>query len=164
MNKNIILILLVTFFFGCADNVEFNNPAMQANFEGQSWLAVSFAADIDFGGFLIEGRRGTEVLQIITEDDTRGMYDLGPDTISVAIFRDAEGVIYSTKNTPDPSVTVFPSDGLIIVEDIDNAEPKRVTGSFRFNAFSEDGLRSVNFIDGVFFKVSLSGGLEALPD
>ena len=107
MNKNIILILLVTFFFGCADNVEFNNPAMQANFEGQSWLAVSFAADIDFGGFLIEGRRGTEVLQIITEDDTRGMYDLGPDTISVAIFRDAEGVIYSTKNTPDPSVTVF---------------------------------------------------------
>ena len=52
---------------------------------------------------------------------------------------------------------------MIIVEDIDNAEPKRVTGSFRFNAFSEDGLRSVNFIDGVFFKVSLSGGLEALP-
>ena len=164
MNKKFILILLVSLFFGCADDVQFNNPAMQANFEGQSWLAVSFAADIDFGGFIIEGRRGSEVLQIITENDTRGMYDLGPDSISVAIFRDAEGIIYSTKNTPDPSVTVFPTDGLVIVDDIDNAEPNRVTGSFRFNAFSEDGLRSVNFIDGVFFKVSLLGGLDALPD
>ncbi|TCK65155.1 hypothetical protein DFQ05_2369 [Winogradskyella wandonensis] len=164
MNKNILLLLLVLILGGCADEVEFNNPAMQANFEGDSWRATSFAGDIDFGGFIFEGRRGTEVLQIITENDTRGTFELTPESVSKAIFRDAEGIIYSTKNLPDPEITIYPPEGVIVVDDIDNAEPKRVTGTFRFTAFSEDGLRSVNFINGVFFKVSLLGGLQELPD
>jgi len=164
MKKNILLGALVFLFFGCSDTVEFNNPAFQANFEGESWRAISFAGDIDFGGFIFEGTRGLEVLQIITEDDSRGTYELTPESVSMAIFRDAEGTVYSTKNFPDPSVTLFPPEGVIVVEDIDNEDPKGVTGTFRFTAFSEDGLRSVNFINGVFFKVKLFGGLEALSN
>ena len=164
MRKNILLIILSFIVLGCSDTIEFNNPAFQANFEGESWRAVSFAGDIDFGGFIFEGNRGLEVLQIITSDDRRGIYELTPESVSVAIFKDAQGTIYSTKNLPDPSITLFPPEGVIVVEDIDNEEPKGVTGTFRFTAFSEDGLSSVNFIEGVFFKVKLFGGLEALPD
>lgn len=164
MKKYIFSIAVLVLFFSCSDTIRFNNPAIQANFEGQSWRADFFAADIDFGGFVVEGGRGIEVLQLITPDDTRGTYELNAESEAVAIFRDAEGTIFSTRNLPDPSITLFPPEGIIVVEDIDNEDPKRITGTFRFTAFTEDGLRSVNFIEGVFFQVSLFGGLEALPD
>lgn len=165
MKRFVLSILMLSLIlFGCSDNVEFNNPAMQANFEGSTWKADYFAADIDFGGFLVEGGRGGEVLQLITTDDTRGTYFLGPESNSIAIFKAADGTVYSTTNLPDPSITVYPPEGIIEVEDIDNADPKRIVGNFRFTAYSEDGLRSVNFISGVFYKVSLVGGLLAIDD
>ena len=37
---------------------------MQGNKEGESWKADSYAADIDFGGFLFEGSKRFEVLQL----------------------------------------------------------------------------------------------------
>jgi hypothetical protein len=164
MKKYAPLVMITLLFFGCSDTIEFNNPAFQANREGVTWKADSFAADIDFGGFLFEGRDGIEILQLITTDDRRGVYNLGPQSSSVAIFRDANGTIFSTANLPDPSITLYPPDGIIEVEDIDNADPKRVTGTFRFTAFTEDGLRSVNFISGVFYKISLLGGLAAIEN
>ncbi|MDO1501774.1 DUF6252 family protein [Winogradskyella maritima] len=165
MKKSTYLLVLLAFLMlGCTDNVEFNNPAMQANQEGETWKADFFAADIDFGGFLFEGRRGAEVLQLIASDDRRGSYEIGPETGSVAIFKDADGTIYSTNNMPDPSISVYPGEGFLEVTDVDDFDPKRVIGNFWFNAYSEDGLRSVNFIGGVLYKVSLTGGLLALPD
>ena len=165
MKSQLLSIALLSFlFFGCSDNVEFNNPAMQANFEGSTWKADYFAADIDFGGFLVEGGRGIEIVQLITTDDTRGVYELGPESGSIAIYRAPDGTVYSTTNMPDPSISVYPPEGIIEVEDIDNADPKRIEGTFRFTAYSEDGLRSVNFISGVFYKVSLVGGLLAIED
>ncbi len=164
MKKHSLLILIIALCFSCSDTIEFNSPAMQGNKDGETWKANYYAADIDFGGFLFEGGSGSEVLQLITSDDRRGVYNLTNESVSVAIFRDAEGTIYSTANLPDPSITIYPPDGIIEVEDIDNSDPKRVTGTFRFTAFTEDGLRSVNFIKGVFNRVSLVGGLQAIED
>lgn len=162
MNKLVFILFTLLLCYGCADVIEFNDPAFQANREGVTWKADFFAADIDFGKFLFEGRDGIEVLQLIPSDDRRGVYVLGPESESVAIFRDAVGTVFSTANLPDPSITLFPPEGVIEVQDIDNSSPMRVTGTFRFTAFSEDGLSSVNFIDGVFHRISLDGGLEAI--
>ena len=159
---NLLLVCIPLLFFGCSDTIEFNNPAMQANFEGTTWKADYFAADIDFGGFVIEGGRGIEIVQLITTDDRRGVYELGPESGSKAIYRAPDGTVYSTSNMPDPSISIYPPDGIIEVEDIDNADPKRIVGNFRFTAYTADGLRSVNFISGVFYKVSLVGGLLAI--
>ena len=164
MRKYILSILIVALSFSCSETIEFNNPAMQGNRDGETWKADYYAADIDFGGFLFEGGRGTEVLQLITPDDSRGIYSLTNESVAVAIFRDAEGTVYSTANLPDPSITIYPPEGIIQVEDIDNSDPKRVTGTFRFTAFTQDGLKSVNFINGVFYRVSLVGGLAAIAD
>lgn len=164
MKKYTLLVIITGLFLGCSDTIEFNNPAFQANREGVTWKADFFAADIDFGKFLFEGRDGIEILQLIPADDRRGVYTLGPESESVAIFRDAIGTVFSTANLPDPSITLFPPEGVIEVEDIGNSSPMRVTGTFRFTAFSEDGLQSVTFINGVFFRVSLDGGLEAIED
>ena len=165
MKKLILLSLFVLTIFSCADEIRFNTPAMQANREGQTWRATFFAADIDLGGFLIEGGMGAEVLQLITPTDGVGTFNLGGTSGAYIVFRDFDGTVYSTRNTPDPSVSIYPADGTISVMEVDNdAEPKLVSGEFNFTAFSEDGLRSVNFINGVFNRVSLSGGLEVIND
>ena len=155
------LSLLTCLFFAtnCAEEVEFNSPAIQGNKDGVLWRADYYAADIDFGGFLIEGKRSYQTVQLITATDTRGTFALGNGSSSEAIFIDNDGTVYSTNNEPDPSLTLYPADGEIMVEEIDNSEPKRISGTFWFNAFSEDGMKTVNFNQGVFYRVSLQGGL-----
>ena len=164
MKKYIVLVSILALFYGCSNTIEFNNPAFQANKEGQTWKAHSFAGDIDFGGFIFQGNSGTEIVQLITTNDTRGVFNLGGNSISRAIFKDAEGTVYSTANNPDPSVSLYPVEGHIEVEDIDHADPKHVIGNFSFTAWSADGLKSVNFIDGVFYNVKLVGGLVAIEN
>ncbi|ARV10045.1 hypothetical protein BTO05_10505 [Winogradskyella sp. PC-19] len=154
MNKNILLIFFITLFFGCVDDVEFNNPAIQANFEGQSWIGVARTAAIKDGGLIIRATRGTEVLLLFTTRTDVGTYPLGANNQSEARYISADGTVYSTLNSPDPSIQVFPSDGLIKTSNIDSVM-NTATGTFRFNAFTADGLNSVNFIDGVFFQITL---------
>ncbi len=165
MKKLVLLSFIIITFFGCGDEIRFNTPAMQANREGVTWRATYFAADIDFGGFLIEGGIGDEVLQLVTPTDGSGTFNLGGNSSAYAVFKDFDGTVYSTRNNPDPSVSVYPAEGTISVQEIDNnADPKLISGEFNFTAFSEDGLRSVNFIDGVFNRISLIGGLEVIND
>ncbi|HLT52663.1 MAG TPA: DUF6252 family protein [Flavobacteriaceae bacterium] len=156
-----IMMLSVFVFTNCAEELEFNTPSIQGQKDGRFWRANYQSADIDFGGFLIEGGDNYEKLQLITATDTRGTFQLGGTSQSMAIFTDADGTVYSTANAPHPSVSVYPADGEIIVEDITNANPKEVIGTFWFNAYTADGMKTVNFNKGVFYKVSLVGGLTA---
>ena len=159
----LILIALVT-VFSCANEVQFNSPAIQGNYNGNLWRAVSYAADIDFGGFLVQGTNNIETIQLITQDDTAGVYNLGGDNPNVAIVRDANGVIFSTANDPDPSFSLYPVEGQIIVQRIYDTTPKTMTGTFWFYAFSADGMQTVNFNEGVFHKVPIVGGLVAFDN
>jgi len=159
----LILVVFVT-VFSCGDELQFNSPAIEGNYNGNPWKAVSYAADIDFGGFLVQGTNNIETIQLITQDDTAGVYNLGGDNPSVAIVKDANGVVYSTANEPDPSFTLYPAEGQIIVQSIQDTNPKIMTGTFWFYAFSSDGLRTVNFNEGVFHKVPIVGGLVALDN
>jgi hypothetical protein len=163
MKKFVVLFVVAMAAVACGDEVEFSTPAIQGNFEGTAWRADYYAADIDFGGFLFEGGTGLEVLQLITPTDGIGTFDLSSESAAEAIFKGVDGTIFSTANSPDPSVTLYPVEGTISVQDIDNStSPQRISGEFNFTAFSEDGLRSVNFIDGVFYRVPLTGGLVSL--
>jgi len=159
MKKIFIVIFAVISSFACSDEVRFNTPAMQANKQNDLWRSSFFAADIDNGGFVIEGRNSDETVQLITTSDIRGTYSLGLDSDNVAIFKDVDGTTYSTKNAPDPSLGTYPTSGEIIVEDIDNDDPKNVYGTFWFYAYTADGLKVINFNNGVFYKVPLVGGL-----
>ncbi|MEO6346583.1 MAG: DUF6252 family protein [Aquaticitalea sp.] len=158
--KKIAFILLVLLpVFNCADHIEFNTPAVQGNKDGKLWKAETYAVDIDLGGWLIEGRNSSGTLQLVTLADTRGTFELGGQSGNVAIFKDFDGTVYSTANAPDPSVSLYPADGQIIVEDINNITPKSIRGTFWFHAYTADGLRTLNFNEGVFYYVPIVGGL-----
>ncbi|WP_123812070.1 DUF6252 family protein [Mangrovimonas sp. DI 80] len=157
--KNIMFFALTLFaVFGCADDLEFNTPAMVGKKDGEPWRGKYYAADIDEGGLVVQGGTSYETLSLVTTLDNVGTYYLGGDNQNEARFTDAYGVTYSTLNAPDPSVQVYPANGEIEIIDFDKPT-NTVTGKFKFNAFSEDGLTSVNFIQGEFYKVPLIGGL-----
>lgn len=160
MKRLTILFLTVLTLSSCGNEVEFNSPAFQGNYNGNLWRATSNAADIDFGGFLIQGSNNVEIVQLVTLSDTAGTYNLGPGSPSVAIVKDAEGIIYSTENNPDPSLSLYPAEGQIIVEDVvAETDPKTLIGTFWFTAYSANGLKSVNFNEGRFYKVPLNVNL-----
>jgi hypothetical protein len=164
-------IVLLLFIFGslfimtsCAEDIQFNAPAIQGHKNGDLWRATTFAADIDGGGFVIEGRMLNERLQLITTDDTRGTYNIGLESGNIAIYVDTDGTIYSTKNAPDTSLFLYPPEGEIIVDDIDALDPKGIYGTFWFNAYTADGQNVINFNRGVFYKTPLVGGLVQIQD
>ena len=152
--------MVVFSLLSCSDEVRFNSPAIEAHKNGNVlWKAQFRAADIDNGGFVIEGRNSGEIIQLITTSDTRGTFTVGGDSDNIAIYVDADGTVYSTQNAPDPSVSIYPTSGEIIVDDIDNDDPKNIYGTFWFYAYTADGLNVVNFNEGVFYKTPLLGGL-----
>ncbi|TJY37946.1 DUF6252 family protein [Pontimicrobium aquaticum] len=159
MKRIVVSFLIVFLLLNCSDEIRFNSPALQASKQNELWRSNFFAADIDNGGFVIEGRFSGETIQLITTSDARGTFSLGLESDNVAIFKDVDGTIYSTKNAPDPSLGSYPTSGEIIVEDIDNDDPKNVYGTFWFYAYTADGLKVINFNKGVFYKVPLTGGL-----
>ena len=159
MRKILATLLFCFLALNCSDEVRFNSPAMQANKQGELWRSNFFAADIDNGGFLIEGRNRGEIIQLITNTDSRGTFDFGLDSDNIAIYIDSDGNVYSTKNAPDPTISLYPPTGEIIVDEIDNLDPKNIYGTFWFYAYTADGLNVINFNRGVFYKVPLLGGL-----
>ena len=162
MKRFFILFVLLFSIISCQDQLEDNSPAIQGNKDGNLWRATSFAADIDAGGFVIEGRNLSERVQLITTNDARGIFDISIDSGNFAVYVDTDGTVYSTKNLPNTDAFLSPPDGQIIVEDIDNLDPKGIYGTFWFNAYTIDGLKRVNFNRGVFYKTPLLGGSEAI--
>jgi len=159
MKKIFVLTFALLTVFSCGDDIEFNSPAMQGKKDGNFWKALSFSADIDYGGFLIEGQDNNGTVQLITNNDVRGTFELGEGARSEAVYVDDQGVVYSTAYDPDPSISLYPADGQITVDNVEDGDPKVITGTFWFNAYSEDGLKTVNFSEGIYYKVDLVGGL-----
>lgn len=154
-------LFIVMFLLSC-DDVQFNNPALQGIKDGtELWRATYSAADIDAGGLVVQGGNNSEVLSLVTTRDNVGTYLLGGNYQSEARFEDANGVIYSTLNPPDSTVSVYPADGQIVIVDFENST-NTVSGTFRFNAYTPDGLQTVNFIEGEFYQIKLTGGLLVL--
>lgn len=164
MKKRILLSLVFLTILSCGDEVQFNTPAFQGDRENELWRAKAFSASIEANGFLtITGTNNIETVNLRVPSVTVATFTVGDvDTIE-AEYTDGFGTTYSTNNRPDPSVSIYPELGEIIIEEIDIVN-RTFTGTYRFLAFDASGLNSVGYTNGIFFKVPLvSGEIPANP-
>jgi len=154
--KKIIILILVTFtFFGCGEDIEFNTPSFQGEKDGNLWEAVSYKANIGTTGVLtIVASDNFETITLATSSATVAQYNV-VGTTSFGSLLDINDVFYTTNNTPDPSVQLFPASGVIDLREV-NFEEGYVSGEFYFNAFNSSGLTSINVNKGFFYKVPLT--------
>jgi hypothetical protein len=151
--KFFIIVITLT---SCANEVEFNTPSFQGNRDYGLWKAEFMSASIDDNGFLtISAGRNMEKVYLKIPSAAMGIYNFGDVDSMEARYIDADGMIYSTNNRPDPSVSIYPEIGFLNLEQIDNTN---VTGNFEFLAFDESGLNAIGFNVGKFFRVPLVMG------
>lgn len=156
MKKIVILLLTVVSFFSCSNNVEFNNPAMQAKKDGDVWKAETYRANIDNNGRLrITGSFGYDNLTLLVTSTNLATYELG-NTISEAVYNDGKGLLFSTNNIPNPDVSVYEPDGKVEIYEYDR-DNNYVSGRFNFNAYDITGFKTLNFNQGDFYRVPVTG-------
>lgn len=153
-----VAIILLTFFavLSCGDDVEFNTPGFQANKNYDLWRATSFSSTPDVtGGLTITAGINGEFMTLSLRASAVNTYVLDTLSISRATFVDFEDVEYSTSNSPDDSVSLYPEIGEVIITE---STSSFVSGTFRFIAFSQDGLKSIGFNEGEFYRIPITGG------
>ncbi len=157
MKKEILLLLIIASFFSCSNNVEFNNPALQGKKDGEIWKATSYRAHVDADGKLtITGTSNdSDNLTLRVTSTELATYELG-NTTPEATYNDGANTLYSTNNSPDPSVSLYEPDGQIEIYEYDSAN-KFVSGRYNFNAYNVSGLKTVNFNQGDFYRVPITG-------
>jgi hypothetical protein len=176
MKKLAILFLTVLTLFSCGDEVEFNSPAFQGNRDNVQWKAEFTSASINEDGYLtITAGNNIETVSLTIPSVAVGTYILGDVNSMEGRFVDFNGVVYSTNNRPDESVSIYPEYGFVKLDEISN---NTFTGTFEFNAFDESGLNVINFggvtesnavngpgnnpiNGGIFFRIPLVSG--AIP-
>ncbi len=150
MVKFLVIVLVLT---SCAKEIEFNSPSFQGNREYGLWKAEFMSADIDDNGVLmIRASRNTETVILIIPSSANGIYPFGENNSMEAQYIDDNGVVYSTNNRPDPSVSIYPEIGYLNLNGMDNTN---FTGTFEFLAFDETGLNAIGFNVGEFYRVPL---------
>lgn len=151
MRKILCLIITITAFFGCGDEVQFNTPALQGNKNYQLWSATYFDAVLTENGILtINAGDKFEKMTFNLSSLQEGTYVLSEISDSRIDFLDLENISYSTINPPSQEGALYPEIGQVVITEFDG---KTITGTFRFIAFSSDGLHSVGFNQGVLYKV-----------
>lgn len=165
MKRLSVLMLALLTIIGCGDEIKFNSPAIQGKKDGNLWRAVYQDASFnEQGRVTITGGIGNEVLVFTVPNLEIGVKWLGRGSSSKAEFEDANGVIYSTNLLPDPELSFYPPDGEIEITQVTSTS---VSGRFWFNAYSQTGMETVNFSQGVFFDVplfNLEGGLMSCDE
>jgi len=157
MKKGLSALVLIFCLLSCSDGVEFNNPTLQGIKDGQEvWKTSNYSVDIDSNGFLtITGSNSDGTLTLNVPSVSIGTYVLGSVSSMEASFQD-NNTLFSTSNIGDRGPFNF-SDGEIVIEEIDFAN-NIFTGTFRFNAYNFSGATSINFIEGIFYRLPLSTG------
>ncbi len=159
MKRFFALLILVLSLNSCGDGVQFNNPSFQGIKDGQLfWKATGYSIEIDdTTGFLtFVGSSSAGVLTLRVPSASVGTYVLGNVPSMEAAFTDNNSLEFSTNNIGGRGPFNF-SDGEIVIEEIDLAK-NTFTGTFRFNAYNAEGLESVNFMEGIFYRLPLSSG------
>ncbi|MGJ8548103.1 DUF6252 family protein [Winogradskyella wichelsiae] len=158
MKKLILLSLVFLTMFSCGDEVQFNSPAFQGDRENELWRATAFSASIETNGYLtITGTNNFETVELTVPSVIESEFIVGDIDVIEAKYTDGFGTEFSTNNTPDESVSVYPELGEIIIEEIDVVN-KTFTGTYRFLAFDASGLNSIGYTNGIFYKVPLISG------
>ena len=155
MKKISVLIIVILSVLSCSDEIKFNTPAIQGKKDGNLWRATFFEIRYNDGGRLeITGANSNERVVFTVPNIELDRYRFGRGSSSKAVFEDENGITYSTNSLPDPDFQLYPPDGEMVITQITATS---ISGTFRFNAFSQAGTETVNFSQGVFFDVPLSG-------
>lgn len=159
MKKLLSLIVLLTIFSSCEEDIKFNTPAVQGIKDNELWKAIEYSATISTGNVLtIEASNGFETVVLRTSNYTPGSsYELGVNDINKATYSlEADGV--SLQYQTGTGV----GNGLIEISDKPgetNFEQGYISGTFRFNAVNSLN-NTVNFQRGFFYKVPI---VEVVP-
>lgn len=157
MKKLVAYLTLSLVLFACGEDLELNNPAFLGNKNDSTWEAPSFSGLFsDSDQLVITATRGSEQVILKINNAGVGTFTLHENSASEAQFVNGLGEVYSTKNLPDESLQLYPPDGEIIIDDFDVVK-NRVSGSFWFNAFTNTGLETINFNEGIFYRVNFTG-------
>jgi hypothetical protein len=155
MKKYICLILLVFITVSCTEDIKFNNPAFQALKDNVFWRGQNYKAYLGTNGNVtIEGALGFEKIVLQTASSAEQTHILGVDEASKASYSNTfpEQASFFSTGTNKGS-------GQIVITDFD-AENKTISGTFKFNAPNLDenstASLSINFTEGVFYKVPLT--------
>ncbi|WP_417370277.1 DUF6252 family protein [Gelidibacter japonicus] len=151
MRKVVLLLIAIMTLFGCGDEVQFNTPALQANKNYQLWRATYFDAVLAENGRLtINAGNKIEKLDFMLPSLQERTYSLSGISESKVVFIDHENRSYSTANPQNPGDNLDSENGQVIITEFDGST---ITGTFRFMVYSADGLHSVGFNEGVFYKI-----------
>ena len=164
MKKLILISLVFLTVFSCSDDVQFNSPAFQGDRANKLWRAKAFSARIEANGFLTLTRSNNiETINLRVPSVSEATFVVGNVDAQEAEYLDGFGTRFSTNNRPDPSVSIYPELGEIVIDEIDFVNAT-FTGTYRFLAFDASGLNSVGYTNGIFYKVPLvSGELPTNP-
>ena len=158
MKKITLLFLTLLTILSCGDEVEFNTPGFSGNKNYNLWRATYYNAVVNNGKLNITAGNNSEEMRIQLSSPAAGTYLLTDTSFSKADFTDFEVIEYSTSNPPDPSVSLYPEIGEVIITE---STSTYITGTFRFIAFTADGLKSVGFNEGDFYRIPISGGTNS---
>lgn len=154
MKKLALLIVLISILTGCADEVQFNTPGFQGNKNYNLWRATYYSGKVIDNRLIITAGNNSEQMSFTLSSASANTYVLTSSSFSMADFTDFEEIEYSTSNPPDPSVSLYPEIGEVIISE---STPNYVSGTFHFIAYTADGLHSVGFNEGDFYRVPLNG-------
>ena len=150
----ILVLMTITVFFGCADTIEFNAPALQANKNYQLWRAKYYGAEVlENGNLLITAGNNIEKMSLLLPALKEGTYQLTDHSISKIEFVTEDKTLFATYYPSETSALI--DTGEVTITQI---EDQMVSGTFRCIANTADGTDSVGFNQGIFYQIPVKQG------
>ena len=149
--KKIILLLLFIVLSSCAEDVKFNNQAIQAQRDNVLWQATSFKAVLTVSDdyLVITATKGFETLTIRTNGVAPHTSTFGTNFVNFSEY---------INNTPNASGTfstgLSGGSGTITISEYAGGA---VTGTFKINAINtEQVTKSTLFRNGTIYKIPVT--------
>ena len=141
MKKLLLLLTIVCAFASCED-IQDNNPALQAEIDDVFFKSIGSVAAVNQDNTVtIQASTQDETLTLFLEREGDSLFTLGGENVSFASFEDAFGNSYITN--PEGS-------GSVVISDY---QPGRfISGSFNFVA-TNPGIDTLTVQKGIFFEV-----------
>jgi len=148
-----LYVLLAVFGWSCEDDIEDNSNAFQVVVQNEFWRAKTVKASIlDDGTLIIVASDGERKMIVQTASFQPGNYTVGVSAASEITY---ENLLSGSTVKTLP----FLSKGTIEIARF-NTEKPSVTGTFRFDALTNNGLQYF-FKEGIFYELDIT---EFNPD
>ncbi|WP_310994316.1 DUF6252 family protein [Aequorivita marina] len=152
--KNYIFLLLSVLSLISCDDIEKNDPALQANIDDRFYASADARAFLNGDGSLtVEGITQQESLTLQLSSLAEGNFRIGEEASNYAVFEDFGGNIYNTR--PDGT-------GMVTISEV-NETNKTITGTFHFNAILP-GIDTIYVSKGFLHNVSYTAGENTDPN